>query len=376
VVLIASDGFTSPAVSNLFRLRGDAAAFDELTVAVGITPIDSWDIQSEFDVPNLWGFAGIAGGGAQPVSGQTATELTITTAADTTNSFAFWQMLPGASGLFAVNGGDLVRARFTISSNQSPAGWVASWMRVFQENIQVTAQLATEPIGSSVLPPANTNRSYDIFYQPPAGLVTNLTNVAFWIIDTNPSVGGTFLLDSVEVDQISGLGGLFSPVDIIDAGETTDFTAAGLGSPGAPTWNSNQTTDAVSITLVSHGATPSFAFWQFNDVVVSMPANTLYRVTHTLSTTSGASAVPEIKLSSFPADNSERSLVEILQNGGTAAHMPTASGVDYVQYLPSQGIDGLNLFLAFDLRDVNTGLSGTVSWDRIVVESVDLGLIP
>ena len=87
--------------------------------------------------------------------------------------------------------------------------------------------------------------------------------------------------------------------------------------------------------------------------------------------------MPTFKLRMFDDANlivSERELVG--QGVGNSGHMPGAGGKDLQVYLSSAGIDGQEIRFSFDFINNDPAKSGAITWDRAVVESVDLGSIP
>ncbi|GAB4314978.1 MAG: hypothetical protein Kow0059_06870 [Candidatus Sumerlaeia bacterium] len=372
VVLIASDGFTSPAVSKVFRVRGDAAACDDVSVpqVVVVNPLKQWDLQSEFNAD--WAFANTPLSGTAATSGQTGDALVIN-APLVGQNISFWQTTNTWIPL-ATTG--IWRARFTVSSDAPGTQWAPVRMRIFDNivnnpcNILVTANGAT--------PNPNVSREYSMFYEPPADLAADF-KVAFFVIDVSDGQGGTFRLEKVVLDNIEGLNDLFTQVDVIDAtGGSKTFNDVVLANTANVTGST--TADALTWTATTFpGGTGQIAIGQINGLVASMPANTLYRLICTVNSTTPKTQQVTWGFRLF----ANQGVVILMQNvnrflgqGANSNHLADTTNRTYTTYFSTEYVDGSELRVAMDVIHNNTARSGNVTWDRAVLESVDLSLIP
>lgn len=374
VVLIASDGFTEPAVSALFRVVGDAASNDFLTFPVSVIPIDEWDLQTDFNAD--WAFGSF--GGTAVTSGQSGDALQMTSAAASADGVAVWQ-LSGTATKIPANAGDLIRGTFTLSSTAAVDAWPAVQARIF-ESSAVALNTRTNVSSNQYVPDPGVSRDYPVFYQPVAGLPSSEANVAMFLIDTSPTQGGTFSLEKLVVDRIDGLDGLFTDAQVIDSGESIDFTSVLELITNPANVTSAGTADSYSFTASSMTDAGNIGIAQINNVL-TMAANTLYRVVYTASSSQAQTLQPGFRFRIFDTSTigaiNKTQVYEVL---GQAAVSPTfrpdASGKDYTVYYDSDGVDGNELRVAFDLINNDATKSGTITWDRAVVQSVDIGVIP
>jgi hypothetical protein len=364
VVLIASDGATTPVASDVFRVRENASLPDQLTYPVQKVALDSWDTDGDWSAD--WGFISLS----LPTSVTGGGSIGITTTLATNNDFAFWQVLP-TSTLVPVNSGQLIRARWTINGGTAATtAWPSVQMRLFQEN---DAEYQWTTVSANKYVPApSSSRTYESFMQPSSALVGTGVIPAFYVVDTDAAQGGTFSVEKLDVDAIVGLDGLFGQEFVVDSGEAIDFTSAVdlyLGS------NITATQNAGSFTYnVTTANQLDFATAQIN-TGFTMAANTLYRVVSTFSSTQTAADQPQFSVRAFSADNEVTVVTQDQGNTTISAHMPDSGGKDYLTYLPSTGIDGLELRISFDVIN-GSARSGPMTWDRVVVESVPLSVIP
>lgn len=368
VVLIASDGFTSPTVSKVFRVRSDSAECDEASLPIIVANVDSWDLQAEFNAD--WAFGTFNISGAAATSGQTGDAL-VTNAPVAGQNLSFWQTSAGA--IPAPGAGTVLRTRYTISSSAAPTAWPSVQMRTFENDNHNTTDLVVSANG--YVPAANTSRTYQLFYESPADLTAGL-NVAMFVVDTNDAQGGAFRLETVVVDSISGLDALFTEEQVVDAGESITFSAVGFVSFGGSFSNSG-TADAHTITANTiSGTNFGLAIAQIPDVVVSSAANTLYRITNTVTSTQPVATQVGWGFRLFAANNAISNVNRVTGTGANSDVLATTTPKLYSTYLTSEGIDGQNLFAAMDVLHNNITRSGAVTWERAVIESLDLGQIP
>lgn len=369
VVLIASDGATTPVASSAFRVREIAAEVDQLTVPVQKVTLDSWDTDGDWNVGTEWGFISLS----LPTSTSGGGSIGITSTDAITNDFAFWQLIPTQT-LVPINAGQLVRARWTINGGTAATtAWPSIQMRMFQEN---NAEFAWTAVSATKYVPApNTSRTYESFMQPSPELATSGTGLipAFYLIDTaNPGGAGTYSVEELVVDGIVGLDGLFTQEFVIDSGEAIDFddvfdlylgsNITSTGSAGSFTYN------------VTTANALDFATAQFN-TGFNMAADTLYRVVSTFSSTQAAASQPVFAVRAFSANNEVTIATQYQPASGVTSHLPDAGGKEYNALLPSTGINGLELRFTFDIYNTTTG-SGPITWQNVVVESVPLSNIP
>jgi len=364
VVYIASDGITSPSVSKVFRVRGDSAAADDISFPVLAVNVVSYDTTAEF---SSWNFTSLFA----PTSGSGSNSLSISTTAGNNADFAWWQLSNTSTDIpYVAN--QVFRGRFEIQSTEAPAGWVAIQPRIFQSNNAENAKLNVSSNGN--VPAANTPQTYELFYQPTGGGTAATLLTGMYLIDVDAANGGTYTLNSVDIDLLVGLDSLFSQELVVDAAGDLTFATVeqlsfsneitGTATADSFTWSaSTANTFAFAIGQISSGS--NFA------------ADKLYRVVNTISSTAAADTMPTFKLRLFDGDNlivSERELVG--QGPGSSGHMPDSGGKDLQVYLSSAGIDGSEIRMSFDFINNNTAKSGAITWDSAVLESVDLGSIP
>jgi hypothetical protein len=364
VVYIASDGITPPSVSKVFRVRGDSAAADDISFPILAVNVVSYDTTAEFA---SWNFTSLFA----PTSGSGSNALSISTTAGNNADFAWWQLSNTSTDIpYVAN--QVFRGRFEIQSTEAPAGWVQIQPRIFQSNNAENAKLNVSANGN--VPAANTPQTYELFYQPTDGGTAATLLTGMYLIDTDANNGGTYTLNSVVIDLLVGLDSLFSQEYVVDAAGDSTFASVqqlsfsteitGTATADSFTWSaSTANTLAFAIGQINSGAT--FA------------ANKLYRVVDTISSTAAAATMPIFKLRLFDDANlivSERELVG--QGVGSSGHMPNSGGKDLQVYLSSAGIDGQEIRFSFDFINNDPAKSGAITWDRAVVESVDLGSIP
>lgn len=369
VVLIASDGFTSPSVSKVFRVRSDLLECDAESFPVSVTNVDGWDLQSEFNAD--WAFATFNVSGGVATSGATGDALIVNTPVAGQN-VAFWQ-LSGSATLIPAPSSGIIRSRWTISSDAAAAAWPGVRMRMFENANHNPVNLLVSANG--YVPAANTSRTYQLFYEAPADLTDDL-NVAFYVLDTSDSQGGAFRLEQLVVDSIVGLDALFSEVQVIDAGESITFnnvvelgistTVSGAASADAYTFT------AAAIT----GTNFSFEIGQINNVVASLATNTLYRMVSTVTSTTPVATQPSWGFRLFTDSNAISNVNRVLGTGANSDVLATTTPKTYNTYLTSEGIDGEELRVAFDMIHNVAARAGNATWDRAVIEAVDLGQIP
>jgi hypothetical protein len=370
VVLIASDGFTSAAVSKVFRVRSDNVACDSASLPVTVVALDQWDLQAEFNAD--WAFGTFNVSGTAATSGATGDALVINAPVAGQN-VSFWQLGPSATLVPSPPLGGILRARYTMSSDALPTAWPSVQMRVFENDNHNTTELVVSANGYA--PAANTSRTYQLFYEPPANL-TNDLNVAMFVIDTNNAQGGAFRLEQLVVDAIYGLENLFAEEQVIDAGESITFTSV-TAIPFGASITSSGTADAFTWTASTiTGTNFAFALGQIPDVITAMAPNTLYRIINTVTSTTPVATQPGWGFRFFAASNAISNVNRVTGTGANSAVLATTTPKTYSTYLSSEGIDGGNLYVAFDILHNNATRSGNVTWERAVIESVDLGLIP
>lgn len=371
VVLIASDGFTSPSVSKVFRVRSDASLCDEASVPslVAAVNVDGWDLQAEFNAD--WAFGTFAVSGAAATSAASGDSLSIVNPAVGQN-VSFWQLGASATKIPLATPG-IIRSRWTISSTAASNAWVAVRMRMFENDNHNPCNLLVSANG--YVPAANTSRTYQLFYEAPADMTGDL-NVAFFNIDGTDTAGGTFTLQQLVVDSIVGLDALFTPVQVIDSGESLTFSnvvelgistsVTGSASAGAFTFT------AAAITAPNF----SFEIGQINNVVASMATDTLYRMVSTVTSTTPVATQPGWGFRLLAANNAISNVNRFVGTGASSAVLATTTPKDYTTYLTSEGINGIGLHAAFDMIHNNASRSGNATWDRAVIEAVDLSLVP
>lgn len=373
VVLIASDGFTSPAVSKVFRVRGSATECDDASLPVVAVNVDGWDLQSEFNAD--WAFATFGVSGTAATSGQTGDALVIN-APLVGQNVSFWQLSGAATKipLATASSGNVLRARFTVTGGAATAAqWPGVRMRVFENANHNPCNLIVSSNG--YVPAPSASQTYQLFYEAPASLSDDL-NVAFFAIDLSDTQGGAFSLQQVDIDSIVGLNALFSQVAVVDSGESLTFSSViELGI--ATTVTGSATADAFTFTAsaISSGQ-EAFEIGQLNNVVASMAANTLYRMVCTVTSTTPVASQPSWGFRLFPANNAISNVNRFVGTGSGSDVLATSTPKTYSTYLTSEGINGLELRAAFDMIHNVTTRSGNATWDRAVIESVDLGLIP
>jgi hypothetical protein len=369
VVLIASDGFTSPAVSKVFRVRSDNAACDEASVPsfVVAVNVDSWDTQAECNAD--WAFGTFVIAGTAATSGATGDALIINNPLVGQN-LSFWQLSASAPKIPATG---IIRTRWTVRSSVAENQWPAVQMRVFEFDNHNTVDLLVS--ASGYVPPANTSRTYESFYGAPADLTNDLA-VAFFNVDTNDAQGGNFTLEQVVVDSIVGLDALFTPVQVIDSGESITFSNAVNIDFGASITFAQSAGSVTFTGATITGTNFAFEIAQVNNAVASASANTLYRMINTMTSTTAVNSQFGWGFRLFAGNNAISSVNRVAGIGTSSAVLATTTPKDYTTYLTSNGITGQPLFIALDIlhNDVNRG--GNVTWDRSVIQSVDLSLVP
>jgi hypothetical protein len=366
VVLIASDGATSLSVSNAFRVREDAGDVDKLTFPVQVVNLDSWDVDGDWSAD--WVFLGGAGQSSVASGGS----IGVVSSKATVNAFSTWQLANSATKL-PITAGQILRARWTVNGGAAPvADWPAVRMDFFEQ--QNTENEFMNVSSNGLVPAANASQVYDSFIEPAAELAGGEMNVRFVVVDVDPNQGGTFSLESLSVDGITGLDGLFTTDYVLDAGGDDDFTSVvALNPDGQVTSSAN----AESFTWTVNTSNPLTAPIAQRNSGIIMAANTLYRVVSTISSSVTQINQPKFSVRAFPADNSIVAVHIDVGNSLEATHMTDAGGKDYSVYLPSTGIDGQELRFSFDvINDDAANRSGAITWERAVIESVPLSNIP
>jgi len=364
VVLIASDGATSKSVSKAFRVREDSGEVDQLTSVVEVVNLDSWDTDGDWSAD--WVFLG----GAGMTSVQTGGVIGTVSSLANTGAFSTWQLANSATKI-PITAGQIMRGRWTVNGGTAtPVEWPAMRYGFFEQN---NGEFEYLVIDSAVSPPAaNTSKTFQTFIEPSAGLPGTDMNVLFVLIDVANNRGGTFSVESLEVDGITGLDGLLTTDYVLDNGGDDDFdSVVALAGAGV---TSSQNADSFTWT-VNSTVTLSAPIAQRNTGLV-MAANTLYRVKSTVSSTQAAATQPKFSLRAFAADNS---LISVHLDQATVAgsgHLTDSGGKDYSVFLSSEGATGQELRISFDVINDNAALSGPVTWERAVIESVPLSLIP
>jgi hypothetical protein len=368
VVLIASDGFTSASVSKVFRVRSDQAACDDVSFPVSVVTIDQWDAQADFNAD--WAFGTFLISGTAATSGATGDAL-IVNAPLAGQNVSFWQTSGGA--IPAPGAGVIIRTRYTLSSDAAPTAWPSVQMRLFENDNHNPAELVVS--ANAYVPAANTSRTYQLFYESPADLTAGL-NVALFVIDTNNTQGGLFRLETVVVDAIVGLDNLFTEEQVIDAGESITFSALNFVSFGGAFSNSG-TADAYTITANTiTGTNFGVAIGQIPNVVTASASNTLYRIINTVTSTQPVATQVGWGFRLFESGNLISNVNRVTGTGANSDVLATTTPKTFSTYLTSEGISGNNLNAAFDVLHNNVNRSGAVTWERAVIESVDLGQIP
>jgi hypothetical protein len=366
VVLIASDGATSPSGSNAFRVREIASEIDQLTFPVQVINLDSWDTDGDWSADWVWL-------GAAPMSSVAAGgSIGITTTLAANSNFSNWQLSNSAAKI-PINSGQIIRGRWTVNGGTATAAqWPSIQMRFFEQS---NAEYAWSAVSSNgYVPAASASQTYESFMQPSAGLPSTDLNVAFFVIDTDAAQGGTFSVESLSVDGIVGLDGLFTQDMVIDSGESTDFTSA-VNLYFGSNITATQNADSFTYNVTTANAN-DFALAQIN-TGLSLASNTLYRVVSTVSSSVTAINQPFFETRAFPVSNAVISVAQDIGTVSGSGHMPDSGGKTYSAYLPSTGIDGQELRISFDiLNAAGATRSGAMSWDRVVIESVPLSSIP
>lgn len=368
VVLIASDGFTSPAVSKVFRVRSDSAECDSASLPVFVVNQDSWDTQAEFNADWIYAAFNISGGASS--SGATGDALIINNPLVGQN-LSFWQ-LSGTAPKFPATG--IIRSRWTIRSSVAENQWPAVQMRVFEFDSHNTVDLLVSAAG--YVPPANTSRTYQAFYEAPADLTNDLA-VGFFNVDTNDAQGGNFTLEQLVVDSIVGLDALFADVQVVDSGESITFSNV-VDIDLAPAITFTQSAGAFTFSAAAiTGTNFQFEIGQINNVVPSAAANTLYRMINTVTSTTPVNTQVGWGFRLFEGTTTQISTVNRVTGIGTSsAVLATTTPKVYTTYLTSDGITGQPLHAAFDILHNDITRGGNVTWDRSVIQAVDLGVIP
>lgn len=367
VVLIASDGFTSPSVSKVFRVRSDLAECSDASLPVFVVNQDSWDTQAQFNADWAYGSFNISGTASS--SGATGDALIINNPLAGQN-LSFWQLSPSAPKIPATG---IIRSRWTIRSSVAENQWPAVQMRVFEFDNHNVADLLVSAAG--YVPPANTSRTYQAFYEAPADLTNDLA-VAFFNVDTNDAQGGNFTLEQVVVDSIVGLDALFSPVQVIDSGESITFSSVVNIDFGASITFAQSAGSVTFTGATITGTNFAFEIGQLNNAVASAAANTLYRMSNTMTSTTAVNSQFGWGFRLFAGDNSITAVNRVSGIGTSSAVLATTTPKDYTTYLTSDGITGQPLFIALDILHNDITRAGNVTWDRSVIQAVDLGVIP
>lgn len=368
VVLIASDGFTSASVSKVFRVRSDALACDEVSFPVTVVTIDQWDAQADFNAD--WAFGTFQISAPPATSGATGDALIVNAPVGGQN-VSFWQTSGGA--IPAPGAGTILRTRYTLSSDAVPTEWPSVQMRLFENDNHNPAELVVS--ANAYVPAANTSRTYQLFYEAPAGLTDGL-NVALFVIDTSNAQGGAIRLEQVVVDAIIGLDDLFTEEQVIDAGESITMSAVSFVSFGG-SFSSAGTADAFTMTANTiTGTNFGFGFGQISNAITGSAANTLYRLVNTVTSTQPVATQAAFSFRLFAANNAISSVNRFIGTGANSDVLATTTPKTYTTYLTSEGIDGINLNASFDIVHNDVNRSGAITWERAVIESVDLGQIP
>lgn len=370
VVLIASDGFTSPTVSKVFRVRSDSAACDDQSFPIIAVTVDQWNTQAEFSAD--WQFITFNVSGTAATSGATGDALIINAPVAGQN-VSNWILSGAATKIPSATAG-ILRSRWTINGGSAAAtAWPAVRMRMFANDNQNPANLLVSANG--YVPAPSTSRTYQMFYEAPAGIGADL-NVGFYVVDTSDAQGGAFTLEQLVVDAIVGLDELFTDVQVIDTGES--LTMNNVNELGiSTTVTGAKTADAFTFTA-SAIVSPNFSFeiGQINNVVPSMASNTLYRLVSTVTSTTPVATQPGWGFRLIQGGNLISNVNRFLGQGASSAVLATTTPKDYVTYLTSEGIAGTELRAAFDMIHNNASRSGNATWERGVIQSVDLGQIP
>jgi len=371
VVLIASDGFTSAAVSKVFRVRSDSVACDSASLPISVIAVDQWDLQSEWNAD--WVFLTFNVSGAAATSGATGDALSIVAPVAGQN-VSNWVLSGTATKLPVVPSGSVYRSQWTINGGTAAASaWPAVRMRMFAQDNQNPANLLVSANGN--VPAPSASQTYQLFYESPAGVGTEV-NVTFYVVDTNDAQGGTFTLEQLVVDAITGLDALFTDVQVIDVGESktmNDLVELGIST----TVTGSKTADAFTFTAAAiTGTNFSFEIAQINNVVASAASNTLYRLVSTVTSTTPVATQPGWGFRLLAANNAIANVNRFLGQGAGSNVLATTTPKDYVTYLSSEGISGIGLHVAFDMIHNNASRSGNATFERGVIQSVDLGQIP
>jgi hypothetical protein len=367
VILIASDTATTPMASKAFRVRSITGETDQFTQAVSVVNIDGWDTDGEFNAGTEWVFTQFGSATSGAAGGSLIVNLSTTDA----NTLAWWQLDGSAATLIPRVDGRLYRGQFTVTSNQTdPATWSKVYPRLFTNNNTNFSSYNLGVGGSSSYVPTG---AINLFHKSVAGLSADY-NVAMFVQDLDAAKGGQFVLEEAVVDYVVGLDGLFGNVAVIDQGETTDFIAADQIGPFGSGMTYSETADAVTINVTSDAAL-DFAIAQINSGI-TIAADTLYRVVYTLSSTQTGEQVPKLKVRIFDDVNSKISENEYQSNPGQGAHMPPSGSAEYECYFEATGSVGNELRFSFDLQAAQPGHTGAVVWDRAVIQTVPLSVIP
>lgn len=367
VVYIASDGITSPTVSKVFRVRGDSADTDSVSFPIVAIDVASYDSDAEF---SSWGFTSIF----NPTSGASGNSLSIQTTAGNNADFAWWQLSNTSTDIPYV-AEQIFRGRFEIQSTEAADGWVQIQSRLFQSNNAENTQLNVSANGN--VPAANTPQTYELFYQPTGGGTAATLLCGMYLIDTDANNGGTYTLNSVDIDVIVGLDSLFTDFWTVDAGGDADFTAV-VPLNFSSIISDSVTADAFTWTATAPSGSSQFAFaiGQIN-TGANYEADKLYRIVNTIASSAAGETMPTMQMRVFDDVNSIASIRELVGQGtGNSGHMPGAGGKDLAVYLSSAGIDGQEIRFSFDIINNDSGKSGAITWDKAVIQTVDLGLIP
>jgi hypothetical protein len=371
LVLIATDGITSPTVSSAIRVRSDSGECDDASFPVSVTNVDGWDLTSEWSAD--WTFINILLSGTSATGTNNVGDALITVVPVIGQNVSIWQLSNAAAKIPLATPG-IIRTRWTISSTAATNQWPPVRFRVFENGSHNPASLSVSANG--YVPAASVSRTYQSFYQAAAELTDDL-NVGAFFIDTSDTQGGTFTLDSLVVDSIVGLDALFSTVQVVDTGESLTLNNFIELGP-ATTVTGAKTADAFTYTAAVIAGPSDFTFdaAQLNNAVASMAANTLYRLEAEVTSTTPRATQPAFGFRMIQAGNLISMVNRFAGTGANSDVLATSTVKTYTTFLSSEGIDGTGLHLAFDVIHNNVTRSGNVTLERAVVSSVDLGLIP
>jgi hypothetical protein len=371
VVLIATDGITSPTVSKVFRVRSDSAECDEQSFPVTVTNIDGWDLNAEWSAD--WVFINLVALSGSAATGSVAGDALVSVIPAVGQNVSVWQLAGSAPKIPLATPG-IIRTRWTISSTAATNAWPPVRFRVFENGNHNPASLSVSANG--YVPAPSVSRTYQGFYQAPAELATDL-NLGLFFIDTSDTQGGNFTLDSLVVDSIVGLDDLFSTVQVVDTGESLTLNNFIELGP-ATTVTGAKTADAFTYTAAVIAGPSDFTFdqAQLNNAVASMAANTLYRLEAEITSTTPRATQPAFGMRMIQAGNLISLVNRFVGTGANSDVLATSTAKTYTTFLTSEGVDGTALHIAFDVIHNNASRSGNVTLERCVISAVDLGQIP